>query len=89
MIKGIRTGLPHLSVWDGAGEPEETVSRILERRVARTHLGEELAKGDSVVEVDCVPNKVGRVDFGTVDLDYRPIFCKLFLPNAETNRGRS
>ena len=52
------------------------------------HPGRELFDGDGDAEVNGVSDEVGRVDFGIVDFNHRPIFCETFLSNVATDGGR-
>ena len=91
VVTGFGVQLPYIFVGNEAGELVETVSGIVKgRRVGwvGVHPRGELVHWDVDAEVYNVPDEVGRVDLGRVNLDDGPIFSKPAVSDIAIDRGR-
>ena len=87
--EGSRVRLPH---YEFSGFiPVETISGIFEGGWAACmgeHPGGKLLHRDVDAKIYNVPDKVGGVDLGRVNLHVGPIFSKPAVPNVASNGGR-
>ena len=91
VVEGFRVRLPRLFVRNNAGELMETISGIFEGgwvACVGGHPRGEVLHRDVDAKIYNVPDEVGGVNLGRVNLDDGPVFIKPAVPNVASNGGR-